>query len=93
LSKKKEDLRMQHAAWVRREIREIVKQIYKISDKELEELDETAFAYVVERHPDFSVVEKIERSNVNYLYNLRTGVVLGLLGKRAVSDTLMEAIR
>ena len=94
MSKKQKDkLRMNHAAWVRREIKEIVKQLYKTSDKELDDLDTIAFGYVSERHPDFSVVEKIERSNVNYLHNLRTGHVLGLLGKHTISDGLMEAIR
>jgi len=91
--KEKEDLRMEHAAWVHREIHAILKELYHVSKTDLEKLDNTAFANVVEKYPKFSTVERIERSNVEYLYNFRKGIIWNLLGKRGVSDTLMEAIR
>ena len=88
----KEDLRMNHAIWIKREIKALLEQEAHVSKDDLEKLDNVALAHVAEKHPDFTLVEKIERMNLNYLYNLRVGYIAELLGKSTVNRT-MEWVR
>jgi hypothetical protein len=95
----KEELREIHAAQVHQEIHELLRQLYHASNKDLEKLDNLAFSDVLEKHPEYSTIEKIELSNVAYLHNLRNGVISGLLGKRdktnavfGISNALRGAI-
>ena len=74
------DTRWINALRTRKEILDLIQDLYWLDEEAKKKLSDIGLAFTVKKHPEKSQVEQVELCNLGFISNLRGGTVREILG-------------